>query len=226
MRIITPLFLLILLSACIGDDFVADFVQPELRITSTVDSITVDSSYQFEATFFNNVGQAEAAEISWSSSDAAILSITNSGLATARAFGPVTVSASFFDGENELSQSVDVHTSENVIIPPEPEVREGQIMTTSTYVMEGAFTISEITGGGIMIEIAEDYRADDFLPGLYVYLSNNANTTAGAYEIGAVSVFEGAHSYEVPDVGINDYQYLLYFCAPFNVDVGNGRYNE
>ncbi|MEM9549152.1 MAG: hypothetical protein AAGA77_24405, partial [Bacteroidota bacterium] len=63
------------------------------------------------------------------------------------------------------------------------------------------------------------------LPGLYVYLTNNRNTTANALEIGAVEVFNGAHTYTVEDVGINDYKFLLYFCKPFNVKVGDGEIN-
>lgn len=226
MRFIYPLFLLLFLSACIGDDFVNDFVQPEIRITRTTDSIAIDSSFQFEATFFNNVGQAETGQVNWSSSDDDIITITASGLATAHRLGAATITALYFDGDNDIQTAVDVFTTENPISPPALESRDGQIITTSSYVMEGGFTVNELAEGGIKIDIAEDYRADDFLPGLYVYLSNNPNTTAGAYEIGPVSVFEGAHSYELADVGINDYQYLLYFCAPFNVDVGNGRYNE
>ena len=42
-------------------------------------------------------------------------------------------------------------------------------------------------------------------------------------EIGAVEVFKGAHSYILEgDIPLNQYDYLLYYCKPFNVKVGDG----
>jgi hypothetical protein len=49
-------------------------------------------------------------------------------------------------------------------------------------------------------------------------------STQQAFEIGAVSVFSGAHSYQLPtSIGLMDYQYLLYWCKPFNVKVGEAK---
>jgi len=62
---------------------------------------------------------------------------------------------------------------------------------------------------------------------LYVYLTNNPSTTAGALEIGKVTVFEGTHIYTIEgDIPLNQYNYLLYFCKPFNVKVGDGEIGE
>ena len=90
--------------------------------------------------------------------------------------------------------------------------------------MTGHFTLS-VNDDKLLIDIQDDYRASTALPGLFVYLTNNPNTTVGALEIGAVQVFSGAHSYELENVDINDYNYLLYFCKPFNVKVGDGEIN-
>ena len=68
--------------------------------------------------------------------------------------------------------------------------------------------------------------ADDGLPGLYVYLSNNPNSVSGALEIGPVEVFEGAHDYTISGLDITTYAYVLYFCKPFNVKVGHGDIEE
>jgi hypothetical protein len=103
-----------------------------------------------------------------------------------------------------------------------PMDRGGSIRTTSSYLLEGDFTITAPTGN-LQIDIAENYRASTALPGLYLYLSNNPNSTAGALEIGRVEVFSGAHGYTVPNVGIDEYAYLLYYCKPFNVKVGDGE---
>jgi len=72
------------------------------------------------------------------------------------------------------------------------------------------------------LDIAGNYEASTALPGLYVYLSNNPNSTSGSYEIGEVTVFNGAHSYTLPSsVDISDYKYILYWFKPFNVKVGD-----
>ena len=46
-----------------------------------------------------------------------------------------------------------------------------------------------------------------------------------AFEIGRVATFSGVHSYTIPNKGINDYNYIVYFCKPFNVKVGHGQIN-
>jgi len=77
-------------------------------------------------------------------------------------------------------------------------------------------------GGNLTLRFEDDYRASTALPGLYVYLTNNPNSTNSALEIGAVTTFSGAHTYTIEDVDISEYQYILYFCKPFNVEVGEG----
>jgi hypothetical protein len=101
-------------------------------------------------------------------------------------------------------------------------MRNGVIETTSFYTLTGTFEITE-TDTGIRIDIGEDYEASESLPGLYIYLGNNPNSIGNAVEIQGVQVFAGAHSYEVEGVGINDYDFLLYWCKPFGVKVGDGK---
>ena len=99
----------------------------------------------------------------------------------------------------------------------------GTIATTSSYALKGSFVLEE-TEDGLTLSIAEDYVASTALPGLYIYLSNNPNTTSGAYEIGAVKVFKGSHSYLLPSsIKLMDYKYILYWCKPFNVPVGEAK---
>jgi len=112
--------------------------------------------------------------------------------------------------------------SETVETPTE---RTGSLRTTSSYTLQGNFTLSE-SENGVILSIDESYVTDDVLPGLYIYLTNNPNSVADALVIQEVTVFEGAHSYEVEDVGLNDYSHVLYFCKPFNVKVGDGKFDE
>ncbi len=207
------------LTACIQDDIVFDTVDPEVRISRAVDTIAIDSSYQFEAVYLNNVGVAELVDILWESSAPDVISIDNNGLASALQTGSATISASFSDGTTLVRDEVEVHTGEETVA--QAIERSGVIQTTTFYQLEGNFTIEQVDND-LLIEIADDYVASSALPGLYLYLTNNPTTIANALEVGPVQVFEGAHSYTIPNVNINTYNYLLYFCKPFTVKVGDG----
>ena len=215
------------LSSCIENDFIEDFVQPELRITSTIDSLNVDSTFTFDASFFNNIGQNEDVDLDWSSSDESVVTVSDEGVARGIGEGDATITVSYFDP----IENITVENSSNIAIttvfiapPPEPELRtkEGVIETTTFYVLEGDFTFNE-EEDGVFIDIASNYRASSGLPGLFIYLSNNRNSIAGALEIAPVTTFSGAHSYTVPDVGFEDYRFIVYFCKPFNVKVGDAE---
>ena len=89
------LFALILgatMSACIGDDFVFDTVEPTVRILDPVLSLEQGTNYQFKVSYFNNVGVEEVNNnINWFSSMPDIVSITPTGLAEALQLGTSTI---------------------------------------------------------------------------------------------------------------------------------------
>lgn len=224
--ILFALLLSSLLWSCIGDDFINDFVEPEIRLNTTPDSLTIDSTFRYSARYFNNVGVETTVSFDWLSSDPAVASVDALGNVTAHTLGTVEISASYSDGMNTASAMSMLHTAETpiTIVPEEPDTLVGRVETTTFYELEGDFTLREdLDEGTIVLSFVDDYRADTALPGLYVYLSNNPNSTANAYEIGEVTTFSGAHQYTIPEVAIDQYAYVLYFCKPFNVKVGDGE---
>ena len=214
----------VVLGGCIGDDFIFDEVDPEIRITNPVDSLAIGSTYQFNFSYFNNVGQPESVPVSWTSSDPTILSITSDGLAEALQAGSAVVSVAYDGGVSPVMATAAIGVGENTVIIP--TLRTGTIATTSSYLLEGDFELEDIGGGSLELRLASNYRASTALPGLYIYLTNNPSTNVGALEIGPVTVFSGAHSYTIGGVGINDYSHVLYYCKPFNVKVGDGEINN
>ena len=222
---ITFLSLVILVSSCIGDDFIDDLVEPEVRITNLIDTIGIDDTYQFEANFLNNVGQETESTITWSSTSPEIVNITEDGLASGLTFGSslITASASF-EGV-EYTTDFDLTVGESTASPASL-VRTGTIRTTSSYELKGEFEMSALLDNKLRLNISDDYVASSALPGLYIYLSNNPNSIAEAFEIGAVEVFSGAHFYDISGVGLNDFGYVLYYCKPFNVKVGDGKFDN
>ena len=220
MKQLFAFLLLITMIGCIGDDIILDEVDPVIRVTSSVQSLKKDTTFQFEFNYFDNAGRSQDVTAIWSSSDDEIISITESGLATAVAKGVATISVEYSEGEITVNDQIEVEVTEETVIVVEQ--KEGTIRTTSSYRLEGDFVITK-TDDGITIEIADNYSASTALPGLYVYLTNNPASTADALNLGKVAVFQGAHTYEVADVGLNDYSHILYFCKPFNVKVGDGE---
>ena len=225
MRIISFFVFVILLGlqACIGDDFVMDEVDPVVQITNSLDTLAMDSVYQFEANYFNNIGQPENVDIVWTSNDSQVISISESGLATGIAEGSATITATVDNGMQVIEDAIEVAVGASNV--SEPVIRTGRIVTTSSYVLTGDFRLIE-DGENVIIDIADDYRASSALPGLFIYLTNNPNTTSGALELGEVRVFSGAHQYEVEGIDIMDYNHILYFCKPFNVKVGGGAIED
>lgn len=242
--------------SCVQDDFLDDFVEPELRISGPSQDLEVEETFQYTYRYFNNVGAREEVPVTWTSDNPAIISIDENGLATALAAGTATISGSV-DVNGITSTDNEVISVQSPPPPPppggdgsggdgsggdgsggdgsggdgsgggEPELRviEGEIMTTTFYTLEGDFTLAETEDGGLFLDIADNYRASTGLPGFYVYLSNNRNSIANAFEIGKVDTFRGEHSYEIEEVGIEDYRFIVYWCAPFNVKIGEAELN-
>lgn len=210
----------IVLSSCISNDFIDDFVEPTIRITTTPDTILINSTFQFEYIYLNNIGINEEVDARWTSENPSIIQINPvTGLATTSSTGSTTISVNYTNGDVSVHAMVDVNIGSSTV---ETNVsKNGNIQTTSSYTLEGNFELREDEGKHIL-EFFDDYKASSSLPGLYVYLSNNRNTIANAFEIGPVDVFSGAHSYSIEGINIDEYSFLVYFCKPFNVKVGDG----
>jgi len=219
----TPFLAFILIAiaftGCIKDDLVEDKIEPTLRLNSALETLAQGESHDFDAIYLNEVGTPEEVQIDWASSDVNVATVDPNGVVTALNFGTVEISAT----HDELVASDSFEVTETTEM--EDLSRSGSIQTTSTYLLQGDFTLED-NGAGLTLSFASNYQASTSLPGLFIYLTNNPNTTMGAYEIGAVQTFNGSHSYSIPaSVGINDYSHVLYFCAPFNVKVGDGAIN-
>lgn len=220
-QIIYPIFFLLIavLSGCIGDDIIDDRVDEQIRIMSNVDTIGFGEEYQFEASFFNNVGAETETTIEWSSSDESIITIDQTGLAKAIESGMANIYASVDLTEKIIRDTISIVVGENTVVSIAS--RSGTIEASSFYTLEGSFTMTE-EDGTVTIAFSDDYEASEALPGLYVYLTNNPNTVSDALEIGKVAVFKGEHTYELEGLDINEYNHLLYWCKPFRVKVGDG----
>lgn len=193
---------------------------PTLDITNRISEIFEQTSYQIEVDYQDENGNSTP-ELNWTSSDDSILEIDENGVLTAIASGVATVTVSVLVSNTTLIAENAIQVI--ALVMETVTSFSGNLETKSGYTLQGSFTLSK-TDEGLELSLGEDYKASSTLPGLYVYLSNNTNTTAQAYEISAVSVFNGAHTYLLPaSIELMDYQYLLYWCKPFNVKVGEAK---
>ena len=224
----TFVFLAFLFTGCIGDDVIDDFIEPVLRISNNIDTLGKDDNFTFTTRFFNDVGQEESIQANWTSSNPSSVSIDANGLATALEAGEATITAEVTFQDITYQDDTKVVVGEETIVITEPEIieRTGNIQVTSNYILEGSFSLIE-EDERLILNFEDDYEASPGLPGLYIYLTNNPNSINGALEISRVTTFSGAHSYEIPEgTGIDDFQFILYFCKPFNVKIGDGRIEE
>ncbi len=209
-------------SSCIGDDILEDNLDPEIRISNLIDTLAVNTDYQFTYNYLNNVGRSEQVDVQWSSSDPSIIAITSEGLASGLQTGSAAISVSFDNGSSLIEETKTVVVGETTTEVNVTE-RIGTIATTSSYVLAGDFVLKELSSGDLELSFGDDYVASSSLPGLFVYLSNNPNSISGSLEISAVDIFEGSHSYLIQNTDLDEYAYVLYYCKPFNVKVGDGE---
>lgn len=215
-------YLFLLLSACVGEDLVDDQVPTEIRITNPILSLEIEQTHQYQAKYFDFVGREISEKpLVWESSDPAVASVSHQGLVTAIGEGSAVITVTSEDDlGNVISATDKLEVSDNT--QTEKMIISGTLQTTSSYLLKGSFRL-EKTEASFTLYLEDDYQADRGLPRLVVFLSNNRNSVADAYRVGEVRVFSGAHSYDLPsEFGLMDYRYLLYWCEPFNVDVGEG----
>jgi len=187
-------------------------------------NIAVSETHQYNVKFYNGSGEEEVTDITWSSSNPAKVIVDVNGLVTGVSAGTATIKAETVINNKTIENTTSITITE---AEENTNLKSGVIKTTSSYNLKGSFTLSEIkNSNNLLLVIESDYEASTSLPGLYVYLSNNPNSIGSALEIAAVTTFSGAHTYTINNKGINDYAYVLYWCKPFGVKVGEGEINN
>lgn len=219
-----PILFLPIFLGCIKDDIIDDEVPERIMIQNPVNSLKVNTEYDFKASYFDNIGREVTTEFHWKSSDTTVLEINNDGRALAKELGTANILVTELSNTFEYSFTVEVGDSTILI---ENKERSTMLQTTSSYILTGGTKVIPNTSGSITIEFDDDFFCDQGLPGAYIYLTNNPNTVNEAYEVAPVQVFEGANSIELtdPTITTNTYDYILFYCKPFNVKVGDGKLN-
>lgn len=222
--IVFILFISFCFCSCIGDDVIDDRVDEVVSIANPIDTLQIGDTHTFEAIYFDNIGRQKEIAVSWESTDDTVLKISDTGVAEGIKVGEAHVSASVngIEGVIANTRKIVVSESETSI---QMDLRTGKITSTSTYLLEGDFKLEKIAND-LKLTLQANFKTTDALPGLFVYLGNNPNSIASAYEIGPITQFAGEHSYTIENTGLFQYQYVLFWCKPFGVKVGEGIFNQ
>ena len=199
-------------------------VTPIVRITNSISGLVEGTTHDFDIEFKNELDQViNPSSVSWTSSSPSILSVDLDGIITAESEGSSTITvAVVYDGttyEREIDITVMPNTSSS---DDTPEVLTGTFESSTFYTLEGSYTI-EADGDDLIVSFGSDYKADTRLPGYGIFLSNSSSSVSEDVAIPVVirpDIFKGEVSYTVENVGIRDYNHLLFWCIPFSVKVG------
>lgn len=174
-------------------------------------TVQVGATIQFSATVRNaSNGVIQGKNISWQSSNTAVLSINNSGLATAASAGTAQITATA-DGISSVPVTITVNAAGNAS-------RSGNFQGNSGYNVSGKATLEP---GKLSFD--GSFRSANG-PGLRVYLAKTAPavlTSSNSVKLGNLKSTSGAQDYEVPaSVGLKDFDFVVIYCEPFNVPFG------
>ena len=212
---------MLVLSSCIGTDIVEELQVPEeVTISEAVDSLRIGDSFQFAASHFDDFGQKTEQTISWSSTDETIISINNSGLATALTEGNIYIRA--WVGETVDSVKVNSGMTTSIM----SDTRSGMLQGRASYTVVGDFNLRD-TGDNLELTFESNFRASNG-PGLFVYLSNAGTNVTGGVELGRLMSNSGSQTYVVSknDAQLNTYSHVVIYCKPFGVSFGFGAFNN
>ena len=138
MKIIATFFVfsaLILAQSCVKNDYIDNSVEPTLRIVNKIDSLKLNTSFQFNATYYNNVGKLETIVMDWVSSDTAVIKVSKTGLATAVKAGKSILTSSYQSGSKVVKDNFFVTVGQETVV--QENLKKGVVKTTSSYALSG-----------------------------------------------------------------------------------------
>ncbi len=90
----------------------------------------------------------------------------------------------------------------------------------TSYQVMGTVTLKRLDSGRLSVEFADNFSTSNG-PRLHVYLSESQRVTGSSVDLGALQSTTGAQAYTVSsEVTLEQFNYVLIHCVPFNVSFG------
>ena len=187
----------------------------KVEIAEASNILTIGQSVTLTATVKNVNDQIISGKtISWQSSNDLVLSVSSSGVATAKANGTASVMA-----------SVEGIVSNPVIFSIGNTIRTGMFVKSGGYEASGTCNLRK-ENDKLILKFENDFKTS-FALGTYIYLANtstNATTVKSAGLELAQITQNGMHSFNITAINsavkIDDYKYVIILCKPATVIFG------
>ena len=183
-------------------------------IQNQIESLTINESIQLTASAYsiNNV-VIEDEPLTWRSESSSVIEVNASGLATAMSLGSTRIFATASGGVE--SDPLEIQVTDASVT-----VRTGSIVS-SRGGTTGTVTLFIDDDDQLKLRLNQDFFGAT-IPGPELFLSNSSTSAAGALQIAEVDPGDGNDRvFVVPgNPGINDFDYVLYHCVPFNIIYG------
>lgn len=194
-------------------------VDPEalasITITNSNNQLSIGDMLQLEVELSATNGTILTDKVvTWISSNPEVCSVNDSGLVTALADGMTQVTASS-EGISSLPF--------NLMVGGDSLTRMGTFQGLNGYSVEGTAVLDR-SGDQAKVVFNDDFRSQSG-PGLYVYLSPNANNVTGGISLGELKATTGTQEYPIPSsVNPDDFDHVLVYCQPFRVPFGTASF--
>lgn len=170
-------FVALFLSSCIGNDIDQDFVEPEFREIDRSNNpiperLAVSNTYSFSVDFFNDIGEKINSPITWMSSNPAVITIDNNGVAKGVGAGTAVISASV-DNDNPKQKGEKI-TKEIARI-------------TVVEIEEGVLKINNVRNEALVTGNTYDYNVDFLGTTPIIWTSSNTSIATVNSETGVVT---------------------------------------
>lgn len=189
------------------------------RVTVEPDTVMLEPTDRsvFAASVFNlNGDRLNDKTVAWSSSDPAIATITDAGIAEGIAPGIVDIVATV-EGVASMPSTLIVLGSNRT---GTFERRPG-----TSYQLAGTALLQELVDGTLELSFSDDFSSSNG-PNLAVYLSTTNRIGGSSIQLGELKSTSGAQTYSVPtNVTLDQYDWVIIHCIPFNVTFGYARLN-
>lgn len=189
-----------------------------VEITGAPATLNVGVSLPLQAMAFNMNDQALLGQsFSWASSNTAVVSVDANGVITGQGAGTATITATAA-GIQSLPVAIQV-------LPAGGLSRSGQFSGNSGYTVSGTATLQQ-TGNELSLILGSNFSSGNG-PMLGVYLAKNASgglNSQNSLKLDNLKSNSGMQTYPVPaGVGLQDYDYVVIYCIPFNVRFGTAK---
>ena len=179
-------------------------------------NVTAGGEIQYSFVATNGMGEVvEGTSVEWATSVDSVAQIDQNGLLTSLVPGAVQVTATV-DGIQSAPALLDVFARS----------RTGSFQRApgTSYNVQGT-AIIEQSDTGLQLRFLDNFVVTNG-PDLHVYLSSENGINARSVDLGALQSPSGAQTYMLPgNIGMNDFDYVVIHCVPFNVSFGWARIN-